>query len=126
MWASTTNADMKAGRNEGHAEHDQHGHPCPSATRPVRHHPHGGFDIFVAFSTANRNAADDDVVIDVEMLPNGWMDDLFEATVQATEESIINALVAGRTMKGINGNTVYGIPYDRLQDVLREYNRLDD
>ncbi len=83
-------------------------------------------DIFVAFSTANRNAADNDDVVDVEMLPNEWMDDLFEATVQATEESIINALVAGRTMKGINGNTVYGIPHDRLQDVLREYNRLDD
>ena len=51
-------------------------------------------------------------------------DPLLEATVQATEESIVNALVAARTMTGINGNTVHALPHRRLRDVLRKYNRL--
>ena len=58
------------------------------------------------------------------MLPNASMDPLIEATVQAVEEAIVNALVAGETMTGIDGHTVYGIPHDRLRDVLRKYNRL--
>ena len=58
------------------------------------------------------------------MLPNASMNALIEATVQAVEEAIVNALVAGETLTGINGNTVYGIPHDRLRDVLRKYNRL--
>ena len=53
------------------------------------------------------------------------MTSLFEATVHATEEAIINALVAAATMVGIDGTTVYALPHDRLQDVLRMYNRLD-
>ncbi len=58
------------------------------------------------------------------MLPNERMDALFEATVFATEEAIVNALVAAETMRGINSNTVYAIPHDRLRHVLRKYNRL--
>jgi L-aminopeptidase/D-esterase-like protein len=81
-------------------------------------------DIFVAFSTANAGAAQRTGTAQLEMLPNDRMTWLFEATVQATEEAIINALVAAETMTGINGNTVHALPHDRLRQMLRKYNRL--
>ena len=83
-------------------------------------------DIFLAFSTAADLASTSDEISQVEVLPNAWMTRLFEATVQATEESIINALIAAETMTGINDRTVNALPHDRLQDVLRKYNRLGD
>ena len=83
-------------------------------------------DIFVAFSTANSGAARRNGVSQLEMLPNDQMTPLFEATIQATEEAIVNAMVAAQTMSGINGNTVYALPHDRLQEVLRKFNRLTD
>ena len=52
------------------------------------------------------------------------MSPLFQGTVQATEEAIINAMVAAETMVGINGNTVYALPHDRLTGLLRKYNRM--
>ena len=58
------------------------------------------------------------------MLPNDDMDPLFEATVQATEEAIVNALVAAETMTGIDGHKVIALPHDRLKQVLKKYNRL--
>ena len=84
----------------------------------------GSGDIFIAFSTANEGAGVGRDVVEVEMLPNRRMNPLIEATVQAVEEAIVNAIVAGETVTGINGNTVYGLPHDRLRDVLRKYNRL--
>ena len=81
-------------------------------------------DIFIAFSTANPGAAQRGGTSKLEMLANDRMTSLFEATVYATEEAIINALVAAETMSGINGNTVYALPHDRLKQVLRKYNRL--
>jgi L-aminopeptidase/D-esterase-like protein len=82
-------------------------------------------DIFLAFSTAANIAGMSDRIGQVDMLPNPWMTRLFEATVQATEESIINAVVAAETMTGINNRTVHALPHDELQDVLRKYNRLE-
>ncbi|HIE61032.1 MAG TPA: S58 family peptidase, partial [Microbacterium sp.] len=84
----------------------------------------GSGDIFIAFSTANAGAGAGGGVTTVEMLPNGRMNGLIEATVHATEEAIVNALVAGKTIKGINNNTVHGIPHERLREVLKDYNRL--
>ena len=84
----------------------------------------GSGDIFIAFSTANPGADLSRDVQAVEMLPNGRMNGLIEATVQAVEEAIVNAIVAGETITGINGNTVHGLPHDRLREVLRKYNRL--
>ena len=83
-------------------------------------------DIFLAFSTANPGAAQNKIsgTVSVAMLPNDALNPLFEATVQATEEAIVNTLVAAETMTGINGNTVYALPHERLRDVLRKYNRL--
>jgi len=82
-------------------------------------------DIFIAFSTANAGAAQRFEISRLEMLPNNRMTALFEATVHATEEAIINALIAAETIQGINDNTVYSLPHDRLKQVLAKYNRLD-
>ncbi len=85
----------------------------------------GSGDIFVAFSTANQEAAHNESgVASLENLANNDINPFFEAIVQATEESIVNALVAGRDMVGVNGRTVYGLPHDRLRDILRRYNRV--
>jgi D-aminopeptidase len=82
-------------------------------------------DIFIAFSTANAvEASKDTGVANITMLPNERINRLFWATAQATEEAIVNALVAAETMKGYNGNTAYALPHDRLREVLKKYNRL--
>jgi D-aminopeptidase len=81
-------------------------------------------DIFVAFSTANPGAAKPDANATVTMLPNERISPLFEATIQATEEAIVNAMVAAETMTGVNGIRVYALPHERLRAALRKYNRL--
>jgi L-aminopeptidase/D-esterase-like protein len=84
-------------------------------------------DIFIAFSTANASeASKDDGVSNLTMLPNERINPLFWATAQATEEAILNAMVAAQTMKGFNGNTVYALPHNRLKEVLKKYNRLQE
>jgi L-aminopeptidase/D-esterase-like protein len=84
----------------------------------------GSGDIFIAFSTANAAAAEGSGSAKVEMLPNDWINPLFAATVQATEEAIINAMIAAETMEGVNSHVVYAIPHDRLRAILKKYNRL--
>jgi L-aminopeptidase/D-esterase-like protein len=84
----------------------------------------GSGDIFIAFSTANAGAANPKGIHDLKMLPNDQLDPLFLATVQATEEAIINAMVAAETMKGVNDRTVIALPHDKLREVLKKYNRL--
>jgi D-aminopeptidase len=85
----------------------------------------GSGDIFIAFSTANSGAGlSEKKAATVEMLPNDRMDALFEATVQATEEAVVNALVGAKTMTGADGRTVEALSHDRLREVLRKYNRL--
>jgi L-aminopeptidase/D-esterase-like protein len=87
----------------------------------------GSGDIFIAFSTANPGAASvTDDPVEVRMLPNSALSPFFTATIEATEEAIVNALVAAETMTGYRGNTVYALPHDRLQEVLRKYGRLRD
>ena len=81
-------------------------------------------DIFVAFSTANPGAGKNSGLVSLQMLPNDRINPLFAATVQATEEAIINAMIAAETMTGINGSIVYAIPHDRLKEVMKKYNRL--
>jgi len=85
----------------------------------------GSGDIFLAFSTANSAAATaTEGLQQAAFVPNDRLDGLFEATVLATEEAIINALVAARTMTGIDGNRLVAIDHARLQEVLRRHNRL--
>jgi len=81
-------------------------------------------DIFLAFSTSPFGAEGEFGIRQVSMYPNHKIDGLYEATVQATEEAIVNALVAAETMEGINGNLVHALPHDRLQAILSKYNRL--
>jgi D-aminopeptidase len=86
----------------------------------------GSGDIFVAFSTANTPAANaSEGLQQVSFLPNDQLDGLFEATVLATEEAIVNAMIAARTMTGIDGNRLVGIDHARLQQILRRHNRLE-
>jgi D-aminopeptidase len=81
-------------------------------------------DIFIAFSTANPGASTAQGVVALSMLPNEQMNPLFDATAEATEEAIVNAMVAAEDMVGVNGNKVFALPHDRLKEALRKYNRL--
>jgi D-aminopeptidase len=83
----------------------------------------GSGDIFIAFSTANPGVGARTGIHQSLMLPNDRLSALFLATVQATEEAIINALVAAETMTGINGNTKHALPHDRLKAVMSKYGR---
>ena len=76
-------------------------------------------DIFVAFSTANEGVAQRGEIGSASFLPNDQLTPLFEATVFATEESIVNALTSAITTTGINGNKVYRIPNGRLQEIFQ-------
>ena len=82
-------------------------------------------DIFIAFSTANPGAGKEASLATLKMLPNDRINPIFVATVQATEEAIINAMIGAETMTGVNGNTVHAIPHNRLKEVMKKYNRLN-
>ena len=85
----------------------------------------GSGDIFIAFSTANAGAMANDATNTATFLGNELLDPLFLATVEATEEAIINAMVAARDMRGQDGHFVMAIPHDELRAVLKQYNRLN-
>jgi len=84
----------------------------------------GSGDIFIAFSTANSGATRPDSLAQLTMVPNDRLDPLFAGTVQATEEAIVNAMVAAETMTGVNDHKVIALPHDKLRAVLKKYNRL--
>jgi D-aminopeptidase len=83
----------------------------------------GSGDIFIAFSTANPHADREPGPNTVQTVSNERISPLFTATVEATEEAIVNALVAGKTMTGVDGRTVIGLPHDELQRALHKYAR---
>ena len=83
----------------------------------------GSGDLFLAFSVANRDVKSEGSN-KVTMLGNDSLDPVFEATVEATEEAIVNAMVGAKTMTGIDDHKVIGLPHDKLVDVLRKYNRV--
>jgi D-aminopeptidase len=84
----------------------------------------GSGDLFIAFSTANPGISGAKGIPQLKMLPNTNLNPLFLATVQATEEAVVNAMVAAETMTGINNHTVTALPHDKLREVLKKYNRL--
>jgi len=84
----------------------------------------GSGDIFVGFSTANQTAFSRSSETAVSLYPNDWMNALFTATIEATEEAILNALVAAKTMKGINDNTVPGLPVEEVVKMLKARGRI--
>ena len=84
----------------------------------------GSGDIFIAFSTANPGASELGHVAALQMLPNDSLAPLFAATVEATEEAVVNAMVAAEDMSGIDGHHVRALPHDQLRAVLKKYKRL--
>jgi len=84
----------------------------------------GSGDIFVAFSTANSGASKPEGVSTVQMLTNESLDPFFKATVEAVEESIVNAMVAAETMTGIENHRVRALDHDALRAILKKYKRL--
>ena len=83
----------------------------------------GSGEIFLAFSTATPASNNDSTEETWKVLPKHLLDPVFKATVEATEEAIINALLAAEDMEGINGNKFYSIPHKRLQEIMKKYNR---
>jgi L-aminopeptidase/D-esterase-like protein len=81
-------------------------------------------DLFLAFSTANAGAAKPEGTPSLTMLPNERIDPLFRATIEATEEAVVNAMLAAQTMTGADGIRIFGLPGDRVVQVLRKYNRM--
>ena len=84
----------------------------------------GSGDIFIAFSTANPGAAGSKGVRQLDHASQPASESNLSGNGQATEEAIVNAMVAAKTMKGINDFEVIGLPHDRLREVLKKYNRL--
>jgi len=90
----------------------------------------GDGDIFVAFSTANRGVAKDAgydsayKLRSAQLVPNDYIDPLFAATVEATEEAIVNAMVAAENMTLLDGRTLIALPHEQLRAVLKKYGRL--
>lgn len=84
----------------------------------------GSGDIFLAFSTGNPGAFQREKFSKIVELPNDEINPLFDATVQAVEEAIINAMVAAETMEGINGNKAYALPHKKVMEFLRKYGRV--
>src|SRR5438067_5824047 len=84
----------------------------------------GSGDLFIAFSTANPHAADTNPPIrTIEIMPNDLMDPLFTATVEATEEAIINALIDNHDMIGRDNHKVEALPHDRLRALFQKHNQ---
>lgn len=90
----------------------------------------GSGDIFIAFSTANRGVDWGNSGPSVlppptmERLGSGRMDPLFTATVEATEEAIVNAMLAAENMDGADFRRSWAIPHDQVKEILKKYNRL--
>lgn len=85
----------------------------------------GSGDLLLAFSTANPLASVGAEVTQLAMLPNARLDPVFRATVEATDEAVVNALVAAQTMTGVDGHHVLALPHDRLRSALEHYQRLE-
>src|SRR5207302_10876334 len=82
----------------------------------------GSGDLFVAFSTANKNVwAPDKVTHSVQTIPNDLMDPLFAGVVQATEEAVVNALVDNHSMTGRDNHRVEALPHDRLREIMKHF-----
>ena len=88
---------------------------------------HSSGDLLLAFSNhSGVRVARDSVELThiAHRLDGGWLDEVFQATIEATAEAVLNALVAAETMTGRDGNTVYALPHDQLIDILRRRDAL--
>jgi D-aminopeptidase len=85
----------------------------------------GSGDIFIAFSTADESLGRIDTLLDHHSIPNDELDPLFAATVRATEEAIVNSMVAARDMIGNRGSSAKALPHDALIEVMKQYGHVD-
>ncbi|MEO6220282.1 MAG: P1 family peptidase [Ginsengibacter sp.] len=85
----------------------------------------GSGEIFLALSTATPKYNKEQSEETWNVIPKWRLDPVFKATVEATEEAIINALVAAKDMEGINGNKWFALPHSRLKEIMKKYNRLN-
>ena len=87
----------------------------------------GSGDIILAFSTANKIPRNyQTIFLEIKAINDFWITPLYQATVEATQEAIVNALTASRTMVGRNFNTAYGLPLDQLKKIMKKYLRIKD
>ena len=84
----------------------------------------GSGDLFLSFSTANRSNAESSVVERHTAMPNEQLNPFFQATIDATEEAVVNAMLAATTTEGADRLRMYGLPGDRVIAALRKYGRL--
>ena len=84
---------------------------------------HTSGDIFIAFATGNRGLGAQKGAIPVRMLSDGEISPFYDAVIEATEEAILNALLAAQTMTGWQGNTVHALEPELLLEVLAEARR---
>lgn len=80
----------------------------------------GSGEIFLALSTASPKYNSEFTEETWKVIPKWNLDPVFKATVEATEEAIINALVAAEDMEGRNGNKVFALPQDRVKEIFRK------
>ena len=86
----------------------------------------GSGDIFLAFSTANSHTAlgGERGIAELRALDNDHLNPLFAASTFATEEAIINSMVAAEDMTGHKGFSVKALPHDKLREIMKQYNRM--
>lgn len=111
-----TNAPLLPGELKLVARRATHG-----IARTGTYSHNGSGEIFLALSTIEPKSKSG--IESWNVLPKSRLDPVFKATVEATEEAIINALVAAEDMEGINGNKLFAIPHQRLKEIMRKYNR---
>ncbi|HUM46705.1 MAG TPA: P1 family peptidase [Chitinophagales bacterium] len=114
-----TNAPLLPGQLKLVAKRITHG-----IARTGTYSHNGSGEIFLAFSTADPSYNGEYTTESWKVIPKWMLDPVYKATVEATEEAIINALVAAKDMEGVNGNKVYAIPQERLKGIMKKYNRL--
>ena len=83
----------------------------------------GSGDIFIAFSTADESLGRIDTLLTHHSIPNDEIDPLFAATVRATDEAIINSMIAARDMVGNLGSSAKALPHDAVQEIMKQYRR---
>ncbi len=85
----------------------------------------GSGDIIIAFSTANKILKNQShPCLEIKSVSDFWITPLYQATVEATHEAIVNALTSARTVRGRDGNTAYGIPLDQVKKIMKKYLRM--
>jgi D-aminopeptidase len=95
----------------------------PGVARMGSYSGNGSGDLFVAFSTANRDAMKDEPLQSAQFVGNDHLDPLFLGTVEATEEAIVNAMVAAKDMQGDGGRYAKAISHPDLVALLKKFNR---